>query len=152
MHWEIAQLAPWYEVARARRARTTVGISGLSIDRAARHLASYLGAAPEPPYRADLSAGMALKRVCDDLKAYYYEAAGGRPENLSAAAIDRWFWHETAAARVFLALRQVCLASADPSMRPLGEIALVPQALIHARDDQLAPSQEVRRSGVGPVR
>jgi hypothetical protein len=132
MHREIAQLAPWYDLARTRRARTTVGISGLPIDRAARHAASHLGAAPEPPYRDDLSAGMALKRCCDDLKTYYYEAAAARPENLSAAAIDRWFWRETAAARVFLALRQVCLASTDPSMRPLGEIALVPQAVIHA--------------------
>ena len=54
-----------------------------------------------------------------------------RPRDISPSAIDRWFWRETAAARVFLALRQVCLASADPSLRPLGEIALVPQAIIH---------------------
>jgi len=75
---------------------------------------------------------MALKRACDDLKAYYYEAVAARPGNLSASAIDHWFWHETAAALLFLALREVCLSSADTSLRPLGEIALVPQAIIHA--------------------
>lgn len=131
MRREITQLAPWYALARKRRERTTVGISGLPIDHAARYAASYLGAAPEPPYADGLSVGVALKRVCDDLKAYYYEAAAARAGNLSASAIDHWFWDETAAARVFRALRQQCLNSADPSLRPLGEIALVPQAIIH---------------------
>lgn len=42
------------------------------------------------------------------------------------------FWHGTAAARVFLALREVCLSSADPSLRTLGETALVPRAITQA--------------------
>ena len=78
-----------------------------------------------------LSAGVALKRVCDDLKAYYYEAVAAQPTNLTAPAIDHWFWHETAAAKVFLALRQRCVQSADPSLRPLGELVLVPRAIVH---------------------
>jgi hypothetical protein len=140
---EMARLAPWYDLARTRRGRTTVGISGLPLDRAAPYVASYLGASPEPPYGDGITPGMALKRACDDLKAYYYEAAAARPGDVSPPAIDHWFWHETAAGRVFLALRQVCLGSADPSLRPLGEIALVPQAIIHA------PGAPTRR-GTGP--
>lgn len=131
MRREIAQLAPWYNLATARRGRTTVGISGLAIADAASYAASYLGPSPRPPYADGMSAGMALKRACDDLKAYYYEAAAARPGNLTAPAIDHWFWHETAAAEVFLALQQVCLKSADMSLRPLGEIALVPRAIFH---------------------
>jgi hypothetical protein len=128
---EVAQLTPWYKLTVARRGRTTVGISGLPIEEAARHAVSQLGASPRPPYAAGLSAGLALKRACDDLKAYYYEAAAARPGNLAPAAIDRWFWRQTTAARVFLALRRVCLGSSDPSLRPLGEIALVPRAVVH---------------------
>lgn len=151
MRREIAELAPWYDLARKRRERTTVGISGLTIEQAARHATSHLGASPEPPYADGLSVGMALKRACDDVKAYYYEAAAARMGHLSASAIDRWFWEETAAARVFLALRQVCLASAESSLRPLGEIALVPQAVVHGPGGASAPkpvhsAQAVSRS------
>jgi hypothetical protein len=140
---EIAQLAPWYERARTRRGRTTVGVSGLGIEDAAIHAVSHVGASPRPPYADGISAGTALKRACDDLKAYYYEAAAGRPENLTATAIDAWFWHDTAAAKVFLALQQVCLKSADSSLRPLGEIALVPRAIFHT----LVEPHHVVRSG-----
>ena len=50
---------------------------------------------------------------------------------LTAQAIDDWFWHETAAAKIFLALQRVCLNSADASLRPLGELVLVPRAIFH---------------------
>lgn len=127
---EISQLAPWYDLAKKRRGRSTVGISGLSIGDAAKHAASYLGTAPAAPY-AGLSAGVALKRACDDLKAYYYEAVAAQPGNLQAKDIERWFWQETAAARVFLEIQQVCLKSSDRSMLPLGRISLVPRAVQH---------------------
>ncbi len=131
MQQEIAELAPLYDLTRRRRGRTTVGISGLAIDEAARYAASYLGSSPAPPYAVGLSAGVALKRVCDDLKAYYYEAAAAQPGTLSADAIDHWFWHETAAAKVFLALQQMCARSTDASLRPLAELVLVPRAIFH---------------------
>ena len=127
---EIAQLAPWYDLAKKRRGRSTVGISGLNIEDAAKHAASYLSV-PAAPY-AGLTAGVALKRACDDLKAWYYEAVAAQPGNLQAKDIDHWFWHETTAAKVFLAIQQVCLQSADKSLAPLGKISLVPRAVQHA--------------------
>jgi hypothetical protein len=128
---EIAQLAPWYDLAKKRRGRTTFGISGLSIEDAARHAASYLAATPAAPYAAGLSAGAAVKRACDDVKAYYYEAVAAQPGNLMAREIDDWFWQETAAARVFLAIWQVCLKSSDKSLQPLGKLGLVPRVIQH---------------------
>ncbi len=129
MQREIAQLAPWYDLAKQRRGRSTVGISGLSIADAAAHAVSYL-ATPAAPY-SGFTAGAALKRACDDLKAYYYEAVAAQPGNLKATDIDHWFWHDTAAAKVFLAIRQVCLQSPDKSLAPLGKISLVPRAVQH---------------------
>jgi hypothetical protein len=128
---EIVQLAPWYEVARARRGRTTVGVSGLAVERAARYAASWLGASPEPPWADGLSAGAALKLVCDDVKAYYYEAAAARSGDARPQAIDQWFWRDTAAATLFLALRTMCERNEDPSLRPLAELVLVPRAIVH---------------------
>jgi hypothetical protein len=130
MQREIAQLASWYDLAKKRRGRTTFGISELSIDDAATHVASYL-TSPAAPY-AGLTAGVALKRACDDLKAYYYEAVAAQPGNLKAKDIDNWFWHETAAARVFLTIQQACLKSTDKSLLPLGNISLVPRTVQHA--------------------
>ena len=127
MRREIAQLAPWYDLAVRRRGRTTVGISGMSVDDAANHAAAFLDGAARPDAMPGVPAGVALKRACDDLKAYYYEAAAAQPGNLSSRAIDNWFWSQTAAARVFLAIREICQHSKDESLRPLGLLGLVPR-------------------------
>jgi hypothetical protein len=128
---EIAQLQPWHDFALKRRGRSTVGLSGLAIDVAARFVASYLGEAPLPSYNAEMSIGEALKRACDDLKAFYFEAASAQPGNLDSNAVDQWFWRETTAGKLFLELRQVCLKSAENSMQLLGRSTLVPRAIAH---------------------
>ena len=128
---EIGQLTPWYDRAMKRRGRTTFGISGMKVEDAANFALSYLSPSPKPPYALDISAGVALKRVCDDIKAYYYEAVAAQPGNLSAKDIEHWFWHETAAAKAFLAIQQVCLKSTDKSLQPLGKLSLVPRAIFH---------------------
>jgi hypothetical protein len=135
---EIAQLAPWYDLAVRRRGRTTVGISGLTVQEAASHAASYLDGAPRPAAVPGISAGVALKRACDDLKAFYYEAVAAQPGNLSSRAIDDWFWRETAAAKVFLAIQQVCAISDDASLQPLGKLSLIPRFVTDSLAD--APS------------
>jgi len=132
MRGEIAQLAPWYDIAVKRRGRTTMGVFGMKVEDAASHAAAYLGAEPKPRAVDGLTAGVALKRACDDIKAYYYEAVAAQPGNLSSKAIDDWFWRETAAARVFLAIQQVCLKSSDESLQPLGKLSLIPRAVSHA--------------------
>ncbi len=128
MFGEIAQLAPWYDLARKRRGRTTVGVHGGTVDQAARHIALYLDAKPPAP-NAGVSTGMAVKRACDDIKAYYYEAAAAQPGNLAPKAIEQWFWGETVAAQALLAIRDICLASDDPSLKPLGKLSLIPRVV-----------------------
>ncbi len=127
MQDEIAGLAPWYDIARKRRGRTTVGVFGAGIAEAARHVASYLDGAPERPPVAGWTAGSAVKRASDDLKAYYYEAVAAQPGNLAAKAIESWFWTETAAAQALLAIRDICLMSSDESLKPLGKLSLIPR-------------------------
>ena len=127
---EIDELAPWHDLAEKRRARTTTGLSGLPMDKAAQFVASYLNSAPAPNLDG-MSAGETLKIVCDDVRAYYYEAAAARPGNPDAEAILHWFWHDTAAGRAFLALQKICLASGDKSLQVLGGNSLVPRAIMH---------------------
>jgi hypothetical protein len=130
---EVAQLRPWYDLSVKRRGRTTFGISGMGVDDAADYAVSYLGTAPKTTAAPGLPAGVALKRVCDDLKAYYYEAVAAQPGILSPGAIEHWFWYETVAARVFFGIQQACKDSADPSLRPqpFGPLSLVPRAIYH---------------------
>jgi hypothetical protein len=130
---EIAGLGPWYELARRRRKRTTVGVFGAGVEAAARHVISYLEGAPEAPPDPAWSAGMAVKRACDDLKAYYYEAVAAQPGNLDARAIESWFWSETAAAQALLAIRDHCLGSNDESLKPLGKLSLIPRAVTEGK-------------------
>jgi len=126
---EVAQLAPWYDLARKRRGRTTVGVFG-TVDDAVRHVEAYLGDQPAPRAVTGLTAGIAVKRACDDIKAYYFEAAAAQPGNLAAKAIDQWFWNDTAAARAFLAVREFCKTSSDESLKPLVKLSLIPRAVI----------------------
>lgn len=132
MRREMAQLAPWYDLAVRRRGRTTVGISGMTVEDAASHAASYVDGAPRLAAASGVPAGVALKRACDDVKAFYYEAVAAQPGNLSPRAIEDWFWRETAAAKVLLAIQQVCAKSSDESLQPLGKLGLVPRAVAHA--------------------
>lgn len=129
MRQEIAQLASWYDLAKKRRGRTTVGVFGATVEEAARHVGAYLEGRPLAPPLADWSAGMAVKRACDDIKAYYYEAAAAQPGNLAPMAIENWFWRETAAARALLAMRDFCLNSDDASLKPLGKQSLIPRSV-----------------------
>lgn len=127
MRDEIAGLTSWYDLARTRRGRTTVGVFGATVEDAARHVASFLDGGSNPPLIAGLSAGTAVKRACDDIKAYYYEAVSAQPGNLAPKAIEKWFWRDTAAAKAFLAIREICLRSDDASLKPLGQVGLVPR-------------------------
>jgi hypothetical protein len=127
---EIAQLAPWYDLARKRRGRTTVGVFGPTIEAAASHVAAWLDVVTQPPSIAGMSAGLAVKRACDDVKAYYYEAMAAQPGNLSPLAIERWFWNETTAAKAFLAIWETCQRSDDASLKPLALVGLIPRSVM----------------------
>lgn len=126
---EIAQLQPWHDIAARRGGRGASDLTGLDVEALARFAASYLGASPLPSYDPRMFAAEALKRACDDLKAFYVEAASAQPGKSDPVALEQWFWRETAAGKLFLMLRQACMRSADPGLRTLGEKMLVPRVI-----------------------
>ncbi|MCC7080519.1 MAG: hypothetical protein IT530_07595 [Burkholderiales bacterium] len=130
---EIGQLAAWHELARRRRGRSTVGISGLPIEDAARLVAAMIAHRTLARPHTDAALGTVLKRCCDDIKAYYFEALGAQPGQLSASAIDHTFWHRTTAGRAFIRLRAAALTHPDKSVVAFVERSLVPRALLHER-------------------
>jgi hypothetical protein len=138
---EVSQLDAWYELAVRHRGRTTLGVTGLGIDAVAAYIASWLGGSPPSPFRPGLSDGEALKLACDELKAYYYEAKSVQPGRRSSAAVQHWFWHDTAAGQAFLAIRTRAAQSTDPSLKPLAVLSLVPRAVEMSLQSALAPNQ-----------
>jgi hypothetical protein len=126
---EISQLGAWHDLAVRHRGRTTLGATGLGIDTIAAFVAAWLTDTPPASFRPGLSDGASLKLACDELKAYYYEAKSVQPGRHGSAAIQQWFWHETAAGQAFVALRAIAAQSTDPSMKPLAVQSLVPRAV-----------------------
>jgi hypothetical protein len=126
---EVEQLGAWYALAVQHRGRTTLGVTGLDTGALAAYVGSWLTDSPAAPFRQGLSDGDALKLACDELKAYYYEAKSVQPGRHSSAAVQHWFWHNTTAGEAFLAIRAKAAQSADPSMKPLAVLSLVPRAV-----------------------
>lgn len=129
---EIAGLRPWHDLARERRSRTSAGLSGLSPEDAARFIIDFLADPERPAWRDDLTRGQALRLASADLKTFYLEAVSVQPGETAARQANEWFWRETAAGRVLLALREVCLLHPDPSVAAFGSKHLVPRAILRA--------------------
>ena len=64
-----------------------------------------------------------LKRVCDDLRAFYEEALAAQAGD---ASLRRPFWSQTAAGAAFLGMQKLCLGSGDPALEHFGKLTLVP--------------------------
>lgn len=128
---EIAELAPWHDMARERRRRTTAALSGLTPPEAGRFVTDFLARPNLPSYRTGFAQGLALRLACEDLKAFYLEAVNAQPGQLAARQAHAWFWRETVAGRVFLQLREAGLASTDSSVRQFAANNLVPRAVLH---------------------
>jgi hypothetical protein len=124
---EVAGLAAWHDLAVRNHGRTTVGLSGLDMPSAARLVLDAAGGTlPE--------AGL-LKRATDDLKAYYLEAASAFPAPGRHGERKTWLWGETALGRALLDLQPKLAASADPKLKLLGTLTLIPATERH----RLAP-------------
>ena len=126
---EIARLQPWYDLSVQRRGRTTVGASGLELDRIVGLIGELLDPAPDEDVAAP-SANL-LKLATEDLKAFYFEAALAQPDGASSLAVQDWFWGETEAARALLRLRDALADSSDPAIRRFAGWLLVPQTQVH---------------------
>jgi len=127
---EIAQLRAWHEVAVQRNRRTTLGVTGLSPAELGEFLVSWLSQSPKPPFQDGVTTAGALKLAADELKTFYYEAKGAQPGRKAPVEVQDWFWTETAAGLLLVALRDMAAASPDHSMKGLATLGLVPRAVL----------------------
>lgn len=128
---EIKAMRPWYDMAVAKRKRTTVGVSGIDLDSIGDFIYAFAkGTMPENP-RQDIDLSTTLKSAVEDLRAYYFEGMTAQPghENVPNQALLDWFWEETLAGKVLLEVVDVCEKSPDETMNLLAKIFLVPHAI-----------------------
>ena len=127
---EVLAIAPFHERFVAANGRTTIGLSGLTIDQCAARLAASLSGAPPDSRDPAVSPVQFLRWAVDDLKAYYLEAMSTDGAMPSSRQMQAWFWDRTLAARLIIALRRQLLASEDKRSQAVGRMNLVPGAQV----------------------
>ncbi len=126
---EVALLRPWYEQSRDnRKGRTGFGISERTPEEIVRFLSDFAVAplAVESPID-DTHVIVAFKRMADDLRYYYTEAAIARPDGRgSDIEVANWLWGETTLGGLLVAVRDWSMDAEDPKIRELAQNAMVP--------------------------
>lgn len=123
---EIKTLAPWYDVAVQNNKRTTFGLSGLSIEDAARFLIAVSEGSEDNPI-TNMTFAEAIKRSVEDIKAFYLEAIAAQPSGATSQDLYGWLWRETTAGKLFNQLQPICAAFDDPQMQYLAKRSLIPR-------------------------
>ena len=123
---ELRQVAPWYDLAVDQRGRTTVGISDLDIQQAGRFLAGFIEDEATPAPHGDLTTARLLKLVCEDLKAYYSEAASAQPGMSASIAVEHWLFNETVLGKLLWQLRNTGTEHEDDETRFFARRSLIP--------------------------
>lgn len=125
---EVGRLSPWYDRQFATLGRTSFGSSTLSIDAIIDTVAAMfdepLPSGPIP----DLSLAEGLRLAVEDLKAFYTEAMMAQPGSSPNDAVVHWFWESTAAGRILLDMKEICLRSDDAELQLFSSIFLVPRS------------------------
>lgn len=126
---EIALLRPWYEESKANRNnRTNFGLSGKTPEEIAAFLAGMLIMREDTPAPIEgLTLGVGFKRMADDLRYYYTEAAIARPDaRASDFEVASWLFGETTLGKTLVAIRDWAMETEEPSVKPLAPTAMVP--------------------------
>lgn len=125
---EVMAMQTWYDLAKEKSGRTTIGISGLEPETIADLLADFAERGGAGLRIESQSLAETLTRASEDLLAYYLEAASAQPgQSTHPGALADWFWGETCAARVFNEVRKKCFQMDDKDLRLVGKLLLIPR-------------------------
>lgn len=125
---EMNEIASWYALGVKKRGRTTFGVTGLDPEEIAEFVSGFLdGGVPDNP-RDDLPLGLMLKLAAEDLKTYYFEAVTAQPGKTAPASdvLWDWFWKETVAGQMLVAVKESCMKSTDKMVKGIGGNLIVP--------------------------
>ena len=122
---ELSNLMPDYVEAVKNVGRTTVGASELEISDFVPYIAEFAkGNKPKSP-RKGLPAIPLLKLVVEDLNAVYTESRIYKDKIDDFEILGKWFWEETNAGKLLLAVEAVSLESDDQVLRQIASMSLL---------------------------
>ena len=122
---ELSNLLPDYFKALQNVGRTTVGASELEISEFVPFISEFAkGNKPKSP-RKGLPAIPLLKLVVEDLNAVYTETRIYRDKIDNFEILGKWFWEETHAGKLLLAIEAVSLESDDQVLRQIASMSLL---------------------------
>ena len=127
---EVAELRMWYDLGVTRRGRTTVGTSGLDMEVAAKFIGDFMFTdAPVPPVNHVPPLSL-LRLAIEDLKSFYFEAMTSQPgqQKTTSTMLAKWFWSETAAAKILFFLQERWKESSSPVLKEFSRLLLIPRA------------------------
>lgn len=122
---ELREMLPLWQAAQARFGRTSVGLSFQPPPAWAAFATAFLDGGLPIVEGLDTPA-LALRFLCDDIKALYGEAAQAVGPAPSANQVDTWFWRQTVAAGLLRALRLAAMASGNNALKTVGGRFFVP--------------------------
>jgi hypothetical protein len=123
---ELRQVIPWWHRAIVRFGRTTVGVSGQTPEAWPSYASAFFAGSVPPSPVEGLTPALALRFLCDDLKALYGEAAQADGPLPGIRQVDSWFWSHTVAGRFLIALRTAGMKSDDNALRTVASRFFVP--------------------------
>ena len=122
---ELSNLMPDYLKAIDVNGRTTVGASEMKISDFVPYISEFAkGNKPKSP-RKGLPAIPLLKLVVEDLNAVYTETRIYRDKIDNFEILGKWFWEETNAGKLLLAIEAVSLESDDQVLRQIASMSLL---------------------------
>ena len=125
---EIGRLTPWYDRHVNAEGRTSFGSSTLPLADIVTIISSMFNEQlPAPPVPA-MSLAEGLRLAVEDLKAFYTEAMMAQPGASPNDALIHWFWNNTAAGRILLDMKEICLQSGDEELQLFSNVFLVPRS------------------------
>jgi hypothetical protein len=126
---ELALVLPVWERFKSRFGRTTVGLAGQAVTDWPAFVGLFLGGQlPSAPLHDTPS--LSLRFLIDDIKALYGEAVQADGDPPSARQIDQWFWRNTLAGQMVLALRTLAMQSENTAMKTVGGRFFVPAPFV----------------------
>ncbi len=122
---ELARVLPVWDRFKSRFGHTTVGLAGLAPTQWPGFVEEFIeDGLPTLPLHH--TPALALRFLVDDIKALYGEAVQADGDTPSARQIDGWFWRQTVAGQMLIALRAIALASPNSALKTVGGRFFVP--------------------------
>lgn len=113
---EARSLRPLWQQVRDRSGGSTIGISGLSPERAVEYIGTFHSNKPMTNPKGMSRIGRARFAI-DDIKAYYLEAATAGEGHPSSFQLLEWFWEQTLAGAMIRDFQERARTSEDKNLR-----------------------------------